>query len=53
MGWLFFGLLALCLGFALGWVHAHNTVARECEQLGQFYVGKTVYRCTSIDKVAK
>lgn len=25
----------------------------ECERLGQFYVGKTTYRCTSIDKEAK
>jgi hypothetical protein len=37
--------LVLATAVFLGWVVAHNTVARECKQLGGFYVGKTVYEC--------
>jgi TM2 domain-containing membrane protein YozV len=29
----------------IGWVVAHNTVAKECKKLGSFYVGNTVYEC--------
>lgn len=32
-----------------GWVHAHLTVAGECKNLGSFYVGKTVYKCTAME----
>ncbi|HEJ6187104.1 TPA: hypothetical protein SL832_005161 [Pseudomonas aeruginosa] len=39
----------LWIGWLLGWRHAHITVAAECERLGAFYVGKTVYRCTAIE----
>ncbi|WP_213664293.1 hypothetical protein [Stutzerimonas stutzeri] len=39
----------LWFGWLIGWVHAHLTVASECERLGAFFVGKTVYRCTSIE----
>lgn len=31
--------------YKLGWYNAHITVARECDKLGAFYVGKTVYEC--------
>ncbi len=37
---LFTGLISL-----VGWVFAHNTVARGCKSLGSFYVGDTVYEC--------
>lgn len=39
--------LALTLVFvaASGWVFAHFAVANECEKLGGFYVGETVYEC--------
>lgn len=37
------------LGWMLGWRHAHLAVATECERLGGFYVGATVYRCTAIE----
>lgn len=37
-------LVAIGAGF-LGWIIAHSEVARECERLGAFYVGGTVYQC--------
>jgi len=43
----------LWIGWLLGWRHAHLTVATECERLGSFYVGKTVYRCTAIEPQAE
>lgn len=38
-------LVTLAAGFIWGWAAAHNEVARECDRLGSFYVGKTVYVC--------
>jgi hypothetical protein len=46
----FWVLLALVVGMWMGWNVAHNTVAAECERLGSFFVGKTVYHCTKIEK---
>jgi hypothetical protein len=40
----------LWIGWLIGWRHAHVAVALECERLGGFYVGKTVYRCTSVNQ---
>lgn len=40
----------LVVGFFLGWVYAHHTVADECERLGGFYVGKTTYECVKVEK---
>ena len=42
--------LAMCIlvagaMFVFGWASAHGTVSQECEKLGAFYVGKTVYEC--------
>ena len=45
MSALFWALLALVVGVLLGWVAAHTTIAIECDRLGAFYVGKTVYVC--------
>lgn len=39
----------LWLGWCIGWVHAHLTVATECRRLGSFCVGETVFRCTVIE----
>jgi len=39
----------LWIGWLVGWRHAHLTVATECERLGAFFVGKTVYRCMAIE----
>jgi len=36
------------IGFSLGRSEAHSTIARECERLGGFYVGKKIYKCTLV-----
>jgi hypothetical protein len=41
--------LALWAAYQIGWVHAHSTVASECDRLGSFYVGKVTYKCTAIE----
>lgn len=46
----FVGLLCLVVGYWLGYTSAHVDVAHECERLGGFYVGKTVYKCTKVEK---
>lgn len=33
------------VGFSLGRQAAHDTIARECERLGGFYVGSKTYVC--------
>lgn len=38
------------IGWMLGWAHAHYTVARECERLGAFYVGKKVFLCMKAEE---
>ncbi|MOA51709.1 hypothetical protein D3C78_1748900 [compost metagenome] len=47
---LFIALVCLLIGYRLGWQVAHVTVATECERLGAFFVGKTTYKCTAIEK---
>lgn len=47
---LFFVAVALSIGWNLGYRGAHHTVASECERLGAFYVGKTIYKCTAIER---
>lgn len=44
------GILCLLFGYRLGYEIAHTTIARECERLGGFYVGKKTYKCTTIDE---
>ena len=46
-------IIYILFGWLCGWVHAHKTVARECEKLGRFYVGETVYECKSIIALKK
>ena len=29
----------------LGWINAHEAVAKKCDRLGGFYVGKTTFKC--------
>jgi hypothetical protein len=43
-------LLALLVGYHVGWIHAHLTVSTECERLGAFFVGKQVYECKRKEK---
>lgn len=45
MGWLFL----ILVGWLCGWIHAHSTVAKECERLGSFYVGSKVFHCSKIE----
>lgn len=45
MGYIATALICLWLGYQVGWTDAHTTVAKECDRLGGFYVGKKVYRC--------
>lgn len=40
----------LFIGHWLGWVRAHYMVKSECEKLGRFFVGDTVFVCTAIEK---
>ena len=46
---MFWVLLALIIGWGLGWVTAHHEVATECRHQGSFYVGKTTFKCVAID----
>jgi hypothetical protein len=41
----FIASFVLACTFGLGWVTAHGTIAYECETLGGFYTGKTVFEC--------
>lgn len=41
-------LAAVLMGGIIGLDVAHQTVATECQRLGEFYVGKTTYRCSVI-----
>lgn len=49
----FWMLLALACGWLFGWIHAHNTVRKECERLGSFYVGSKTFKCTEIQEGGK
>jgi uncharacterized membrane protein YccF (DUF307 family) len=41
-------LLALLVGWWLGWAHAHSTVAKECRRLGGFYVNGSTFKCIEV-----
>lgn len=51
MSYIVVALICAWIGHTVGWRTAHITVAKECERLGKFFVGKTVYECTAIHKV--
>ena len=36
---------SMILSALAGWITAHATVATECEKLGGFYVGNSIYTC--------
>ena len=37
---------AICaVALVTAWASSASTIARECERLGAFYVGDTVYKC--------
>lgn len=47
----FWTCVLIVLAYYFGWVHAHLTVAQECERLGGFFVGNTTYHCQPDHKV--
>lgn len=49
----FWAIIALLVGYSIGWTQAHYTVATECDRLGSFFVGKRVFKCTEITEVTK
>ena len=51
MALIFGSLFGLCLGALTGRIDTHATVTKECEKLGAFYVGDTVYECKPRGKV--
>lgn len=44
-GFGFMTCVIFVLLYLMGWVIAHAVIASECEKLGSFYVGKSVYEC--------
>ena len=38
-------ILVIVIPTFIGWVFAHQPVAKECERLGAFYVGDKTYEC--------
>lgn len=46
-------LIGIIIGWCVGWLVAHFTIATECKRLGGFYVGKKVYKCTEIVDMEK
>ena len=42
-------IICILIGWFFGWIHAHSTVASECEKLGSFYVGSKVFHCAKIE----
>nr|CDS55673.1 hypothetical protein SYMBAF_100015 [Serratia symbiotica] len=44
-------VIVILLSYRLGWESAHLEVARECERLGKFYVGKKIFHCNLIRMV--
>lgn len=43
-------VIGLVLGIWIGWIQAHNTIAKECRKLGWFYVGSSIFKCVEIAK---
>lgn len=42
-------IVGIFIGFYVGYVWAHYTVANECKKLGGFFVGKETFKCTKIE----
>lgn len=43
-------IIGLFIGYNIGWLKAHNTIATECQRLGSFYVGNNVFKCNEIEE---
>lgn len=51
---MFTGLIIALVGivcYKLGWVAAHQTIAKECKKLGGFYVDKEVFKCVKVESI--
>lgn len=48
--WILWTILVFIIGHKFGYIKAHVVVAKECERLGKFFVGETVYECVKITK---
>ena len=46
----FEGCVCLVIGYWIGYASAHADFDKECDRLGGFYVGKTVYKCQKVEK---
>ncbi|WP_201556299.1 hypothetical protein [Psychrobacter sp. 72-O-c] len=46
---LFWMLITAFMSYNVGSVIAHNVVKTECQRLGEFYIGQTVYDCTKTE----
>ena len=42
-------MLVLLIGIWLGWILTHHIIAKECERLGGFFIGKNIYKCNAIE----
>lgn len=45
-----FGVMScgvLVVAFIVGWVSAHDEIARECERQGNFYYGPKTFTCAA------
>lgn len=38
-------IVVATITYLVGWIMAHNEVARECERQGSFYVGRVTFTC--------
>lgn len=37
------------IAYLIGWINAHKTIAKECKNLGKFYVDKEIFTCVKIE----
>lgn len=48
--WILWTIIIFFLGHKFGYIYAHSVIAKECEKLGGFWVGKKVYECVKVHK---
>ena len=51
MSAILYGLFFAVIGYQFGYPAAHNDIAMECDRLGGFYVGSTIYKCVKVEKL--
>lgn len=44
-GYVLTALIALIIGYDMGWSSAHLVIATECERIGSLFVGQKVFKC--------